>query len=114
MTTRYTFRRGATILIALDVEEGDADTVDTVTASMKMLRPARTKIDPGEPVAATFTVVERPAAGDVAEGWTLSVSAADSEELEVGEYVVDAALTIGSTVIKTDAIVIVIEEPATV
>lgn len=113
-TVKYTFRRGATISIALDVETGSVGDVDTVAANMKKLRPSRTEIDPGEPAAATFAVVEREATDDTLAGWTLTVSAADCEDLDPGEYVVDASLIIGETVVKTDPVVIVIKEPATV
>jgi hypothetical protein len=100
----YIYQRGETISLALDAVSGDPAQVSAVTAHLKAVPPGRTSVPAGAPIAASFTVVSRPASGDVPAGWTLTISAAASALLIAGAYLADARLTIAGGVIVTDSV----------
>lgn len=109
----YTFQRGETVLMAIDVATGDKDNVSAISADLRKLDPGKWELKPTAAVAASFTLVEREAAGAVAEGWDATISAADSLDLTAGYYLADVRMTISGVVIIDDSIVIEIKEPAT-
>jgi hypothetical protein len=104
--TPYVFQRGETISLALDALSGDPLSVSAIAAKMKAVPPGRTTIPDGAPVAATFTIAPRPAAGDIPAGWTLTIPASVSSALAVGSYLADAKLDIGGGTIVTDSVAI--------
>lgn len=109
----YIFQRGETILIPLDAVAGNPDTVTAISAKMRKLAPGKRTLDPDAPVAATFSVSARTADGGIPAGWTLMVDDVASAALDVGTYLADAKLSVGSAKIITDPVQIQITEPAT-
>jgi hypothetical protein len=91
--TTYSFQRGETVSLALDAVTGDPATVTSVTAAMK-------------PVAASFSVSSRVAAGSIPAGWTLTLSAAVSAALAAGTYLADAKLVVAGGVTITEPVAI--------
>ena len=108
--TPYTFQRGETVSLALDALAGDALTVTAISAKMKAVAPGRTGVSASTPVAAVFAIVPRAASGDIAAGWTLTIDAATSTGLAVGNYLADARLQVAGGVVITNAIAIRIVE----
>jgi hypothetical protein len=104
--TTFTFQRGETVSIALDAVTGDPLTVSSVTAAMKPVAAGRTMIDPGAPIAATFAVSPRAAAGQIPAGWTLTIPAAVSAALAGGTYLADAKLVVAGGVTITEPVAI--------
>ena len=104
--TTYTFQRGETVSIALDAVQGDPATVTSVTAALKPVAAGRTLVDPGATVAATFSVSNRAAAGNIPAGWTLTLSAAISAGLAAGTYLADARLVVAGGVTITEPVAI--------
>ncbi len=102
--TPYIFQRGETISLALDAMSGDPLGVSAISAQLKAVPPGRTIVPPGAPVAASFVVLPRAAAGDIPAGWTLIISAASSALLSAGAYLADARLEVSGTVIVTDSV----------
>lgn len=109
----YVFQRGETISLALDAVAGDPLSVTDIDATMKALAPGRTGIVPGAPVAAAFSVTPRVAEGDIPSGWTLSVDAASSAALAVGNYLADARIAVAGGVVITESVAISLREPVT-
>lgn len=111
----YTYQRGETISVALDLLSGGVTgDVSAISAKLRKLDRGRRTIDPTAPVAATFVPSVRAAVGDIPAGWTLTIDATTSADLAAGTYVADARLTVAGGTITTDHITIVITEPATV
>jgi hypothetical protein len=108
--TPYIFQRGETISLALDAVSGDLLSVTALTARMKAVAPGRTSVSPTTPLAASFTVIPRSAAGDIPPGWTLTIPAIASAMLIAGSYLADAKLSVGGGVIVTESIAIRIKE----
>lgn len=108
--TPFVFQRGETISLALDAVTGDPLQVTAVSAAMKTVAPGRTGVSASAPVAAVFNILARPASGDIAPGWTLTVNAAQSALLAAGPYLADARLEIGGGVIITESIAITLRE----
>jgi hypothetical protein len=109
----FVYQRGETISLALDALTGDPAGVTAVTAAMKAVPPGRTSVPADTPVAATFVVSPRAAAGDVPAGWTLTINAAASAELVAGAYLADARLVVGGAVIITEQVAIRIRDAVT-
>jgi hypothetical protein len=108
----YEYRRGETILVALDAVKGDASAVTEVVAVLKC-RPPGGSVDPDAQCAATFAVSPRAAAGGFPAGWTLSIPAEVSLCLEPGPYRADARIRVGAAIIYTEPLEIRINEPLT-
>jgi hypothetical protein len=104
--TTYSFQRGETVSLALDAVTGDPATVTSVTAAMKPVAAGRTLVDPGAAVAASFSVTNRVAAGQIPAGWTLTLSAAVSGALAAGTYLADAKLVVAGGVTITEPVAI--------
>jgi hypothetical protein len=104
--TPYVFQRGETISLALDTVTGDPSGVSAISAKMKAVPPGRTTVPDTAPVAASFVIVPRPAAGEIPAGWTLTIPASVSATLTVGSYLADAKLDIGTGTIVTDSVAI--------
>ena len=104
--TTFTFQRGETVSVALDAVQGDPLTVSSVTAAMKPVAAGRSMIDPSAPVAATFAVSPRVAAGGIPAGWTLTLSPAVSANLAAGTYLADAKLNVAGGVTITEPVAI--------
>lgn len=114
----YTFRRGETFLLALQIVAGDPATVATLTAA---LRPALvsdpSQVDPAQAKVADFTVALQSAASDGSYPafWLLTLSASSSAALQIGSYLVDGRLTLSDgTIDITEPLRLVVTEPATV
>lgn len=100
----YTFQRGETLSLALDIVEGVFASVTAISAAMKMLAAGRTVPDAATPAIALSV------APNGTTGWTATLAAAQSAALAPGNYAVDARLTVGSgTIITTPAAVRVVE-----
>lgn len=108
--TPFVFQRGETISLALDAVTGDPLLVTAISAAMKAVAPGRTGVSASVPVAAAFDIIARPASGDIAPGWTLTVGATQSALLAAGPYLADAKLEIGGGVIITESIAITLRE----
>ena len=109
----YLFQRGETILMAIDINAGDGDAVTIISADLRKLAPGRMGLERTAPVAASFTLTQRAAVGDVAAGWDAEISADDCLALTSGLYMTDVRMTIGGKVVVDDPICIQITEPAT-
>jgi hypothetical protein len=108
--TPYTFQRGETISIALDAVSGNPLDVSAISAQLKAVPPGRSSVPAGAPVAATFVMLIRPAAGSIPPGWTLVISAATSATLPPGAYLADARLEVAGGVIVTESVAIRIRQ----
>jgi hypothetical protein len=111
--TPFVFQRGETLTLALDAVSGDPASVTAISAQLKAVPSGRTSVPAGAPVAATFAIVTRAAAGDIPAGWSLTLSAATCATLTPGAYLVDARLEVGSGVIITDSAAIRIRPSVT-
>jgi hypothetical protein len=100
----YIFQQGETISLALDAVSGDPADVSAIAAQLKALPPGRTTVPVGAPIAAAFVISPRAASGDVPPGWTLSIAAEPSAQLQAGSYLADARLSVASGVIITESI----------
>lgn len=109
----YTFRRGETIKIALDCLSGSVASVSAINAKLRKLSAGARELAQAAPDAASFSIVTRAAAGDIPEGWTLTIPPATSLGLSAGAYVADARLTVAGDVDITESVTIMITEPAT-
>lgn len=110
---KYTFQRGETISLALDILTGDPLSVGAISAVMKAAVPGRTGVAPDAPVAAAFDIAARGANGDMPGGWNLTINAAQSGRLVPGNYLADAKLTVAGGAIITDSIAICIKAGVT-
>lgn len=90
MSTVYTFQRGETVLIALDVVSGDQTTVTSITGSLKQ------QLAPG--TETPFNISAR------AGGWTLTIDAGISATLAAGFYLAQATLEVPGQIVKTDPV----------
>ena len=104
--TTFMFQRGETVSLALDAVQGDTAIVSTITAALKPIAAGRTMADPTAPVAATFAVSSRAAAGEIPAGWTLTLTAAVSSALSAGTYLADAKLVVAGGVTITEPVAI--------
>lgn len=108
--TPYIFQRGETISLALDAVTGDPLAVTAISAGMKAVAPGRTGVAAGSPLAAAFAISPRAASSDIPAGWTLTIDAATSAALAVGNYLADARLEIGSGVVITESVALALRE----
>ena len=84
----YLFRRGAPIMLGLEVVLGDPDGI-IVEADLK--RTTGQVVPPANaPVVASFDVTFSAAVGDEPARWFLSIDAVTSSGLEPGHYATDA------------------------
>ena len=110
----YSFKRGETITLAIDIVSGNRADVDSVAAKLRPLEPGSNELAADANLAATFEVTPRDVSGDVPAGWTLVIDAATSTSLPAGRYLADARLALGGSVETTESVIVAIEEPATV
>ena len=108
--TPYIFQRGETISLALDAVSGDPASVSAISAKLKAVPPGRTSVPALAPVAASFAIVSRAAAGDIPAGWTLTIAAAISAALTPGAYLADARLEVAGGVVVTESVALRIRE----
>lgn len=92
----YTFARGATVRLALDVLDGSTAAVTAVSAVLRKVAKIGALPLTGEPVAATFTVTPRAASGAIPAGWDLVIPPSVTASLAAGYYAGDARLNFGS------------------
>lgn len=111
--TPFSYQRGETISIALDAVTGDPLTVTAISAVMKSVPPGRTGVPDSAPVAATFSISQRAAVGDIPPGWTLTIDAVTSAMLTAGNYLADARLEVAGGVIMTEPVAIRIKPSVT-
>jgi hypothetical protein len=109
----FVYQRGETISLALDALSGDPASVSGVTAQMKAVPPGRSSVPADTPIAATFAIVSRAAAGDIPPGWTLTIDAATSAALLAGAYLADARIVSAGGVIITEQVAIRIRDAVT-
>jgi hypothetical protein len=107
VATTYSFERGETIAIPLNIAAGDRADVSAITAQARYGRYVSTPISPTLPVSADFTIIE------TEDGWLLTIDAATSAGLELGYHFADARLVIAGGVVITDPIAIRITDPVT-
>lgn len=107
----FSFPRGATISIALDVVSGTLADVADLTAKLRRL--TGPELTSNAPEVASFVIAVRNATADTPAGWTLTIPADISRNIPAGTYQTDARLLIGSGVVITDPVRIHIKEPAT-
>jgi hypothetical protein len=100
----YTFQRGETVGLALDLLEGSFASVTAISAAMKPLAPGRTVPD------ATTPAIALSVASNGTTGWTATLAAAQSAALAPGNYAADARLTVGGGTIITAPVAIRIVE----
>lgn len=100
----YTFQRGETVSLALDVVEGSFGDVTAITAAMKPLAAGRSVPDATTPAIALSVMPNG------TTGWTATLAAAQSAVLVPGNYAADAKLTVGSGTIITAPVAIRIVE----
>ncbi len=115
--TVYRCKRGATLVIPLNaVGASDADLVGiTIDAGVKAA--VNGTVPSGStPRIATFTVTPRAAVDAIPPGWNLTLTDAQTEALEPGVYVTDAAITLpgGSAVQISDVLSITLEQTVSV
>ncbi len=111
---RYTFQRGETFSLGLDAVTGSPSDASAIEARIRKLAAGKTELTSTTPVAETFTITTRAASGSIPAGWTLTLSATDSVNLEAGNYLADAKLTVGAEKITTEPVMLIVKEPATV
>lgn len=101
MTAIYSFRRGETIVLAIDAVQGDVGAVSAAAARIRRLNATRNGFATNAQGIA-MAIASRGVAGDVPAGWTLTLAPEASALLEPGHYGVEARLNVGGGVIKTD------------
>lgn len=111
--TPFIFQRGETITVALDAVTGDPADVTAISAKLKALPPGRTMVPEGTVAAAEFSIVSRAASGEIPAGWTLTIAASVSANLDPGNYLADAKLEIAGGIIVTEPIAIRIKPSVT-
>lgn len=114
MTTTYQFERGETIVLAVDVADGDGAGADIIAAHMRSTANGGRRPSKNTPVAAQFAITPRVEAGDVPAGWDLVIDATTTKTLALGRYWADAILTQGGRTYILNGVLISIVEPATV
>jgi hypothetical protein len=105
----YVFQRGETITLSLDVLSGDPGTVSAIVAGMKLAQPGG-QFPSQAGVVTSFTPTFVAAAGEIPAHWLLTINAAVSAGLAVGNYVADAKITISGGVIITESVQIQIRD----
>lgn len=90
MSTVYSFQRGETVLIALDVVSGDQSTVTSIIGSLKQ------QLAPGMEVP--FNILPRTG------GWTLTVEPGVTATLIPGFYLAQAEIQVPGQLVKTDPV----------
>lgn len=112
-TAPFVFQRGETITIFLDDLDEKADRETEVIAKMRQFAPGQKVFKTTDPAGTSFTVRWRPKMGDSYQGWNLIIDSCKSAQLPIGDYGVDAMVTLGSCKVITDVpVVIRITEPA--
>ena len=108
--TPYIYQRGETISLALDALSGDPAGVSAIIARLKAVPSGRTTVPANAPVAASFVIAPRAAAGDEPAGWTLTIPDSVSAALAAGSYLADARLEVAGGVVVTDSVAIRLRE----
>src|SRR4051794_17210821 len=103
MAETLIFHRGETALPTLEALAGDPSVVDQITAKMRLSFAPRTIV----PV----NVIARE---DAPAGWDLLLDKNVSAGLQPGVWQLDASLQIGSSVVVTDPVAILVVESATI
>jgi hypothetical protein len=109
----YIYQRGETIALALDTLSGDPTNVTAISAQLKAVPPGRAQVPTDAPVAASFAIVARAAAGELPAGWTLTIAPAVSTTLAAGFYAADARIEIAGGVVITDPVSLRIRDAVT-
>jgi hypothetical protein len=104
------FQHGETIILALDASEGDSTELSGLEAKAKLAGPGLTVPPADKPVAFTFTVTPRPAAGAVPAGFDLLYSGASAVP---GNYCTNVKMTLDGYPFKTRHLFFRVEDSAT-
>lgn len=115
MATPYTFARGSTIAVALQIITGDPTGVSSIKAA---IRPSLSRITSGGSSgilpSAQALVKLVAASGSASAYWLVIINAADSYYLPSGDYSIDAEIVAGGLTVTTSPAPISIFEPDTV
>lgn len=113
VTPTYTFSRGETIILALNLISGGVlGDVTAIEAVVRRFGIGAVTLDPAQPIDASFTVATRSPVGLDLGGWTLEISPTVSEALAPGLYLADARLTLVSREMITSSVIIEVREAA--
>jgi hypothetical protein len=105
----YVIRRGETLVLPLNVVEGDVSLVSIATAKMKKAGTRNTVPGPDAPVIMTLTTEI-----NGLNGWYFSLTDDQTETLQPDTYIVDAKLTFNDgSVIKTNPVTIEVKPSVT-
>jgi len=91
-----TFRIGEDVVIALDIVEGDAAAIGTITAGMRRMVAVNSagQFQPDQNQTPIAVIVSpRAASGTIEAGWNLTVPANVTAALAPGLYGIDAKMT---------------------
>ena len=105
----YTFRRGETITLPLDITGGTTADVSAVEAWLRYSPYRPSCVDESMTKVAEFEVSEQ----DGGVGYLFTLQSGVSDTLEDGYYVADARLTIAGGIVITTPVAIRILEPVT-
>lgn len=109
----FSFQRGETIQLALDLASGEAAAISAVSAQLRPVDPGRLAVAADAPLAASFAVSERAATAELPAGWTLTISAAESAALPAGLYAADARISVAGGVCITEPVVLRLRDSVT-
>lgn len=93
MKTDYVIRTGATLVLSLDVMEGDPSVISSVSAVLKPAGPNGTVPSPAVLPIAAFGVTSRVASGEIPAGWDLRIGDNLTAQIKPGFYITDAKIT---------------------
>lgn len=101
MSETLIFHRGETALPTLEALAGDPSVVDAITAKMRLSFAPRTTV--------AVQLIERV---DAPPGWDMLLDESVSAGLQLGVWQLDARLEIGSSVVVTDPLAILVVDSA--
>lgn len=108
------FKRGQTITMSVTDNGAESGNENTVTSKIKILPEGRNEVAADTAVAGTLTIAYRAATSSVDKGWDVTLSAADSEGLDLARYQIDVAVTQSGIVIVSESAIIEIVEPSSI
>lgn len=105
--TVYTVHCGETATFFVEAVTGDPTIATSPVCKLKSIAAANAPV-PDESVAAllTLTPVLTGAAPPIGPGWSITLSAGQTQSLRPGDYVMDFACSIGGSVIATDVVIL--------
>ena len=108
------YRAGETISFIASVALGDiGDVTGTPECDMRR-RTTQSGPTDADPVAASLSVEPFAGSANIPPGWIVTLSAAQSHDLERGTYVIDLRVPVGAEVYYSEAVSLNISSPVTV